>query len=420
MKRFIAILLVGLAAGQAMAATSSQVLDIYAGLFGRTILRPGALPELASLTLPDLADTNRAIVSIEDQLKQIHLSVVRDGNKFMWILPDDWRNSPLVAQLNRLQSPASEDSTNAGYSYNLQGVDLDQALEIFAYLRGRTILRPILHSAPFNLKTQSSLTRSEASHAFGVVLAMNGIATVDDGNKFVWILPADWRNSAMAAQLDRLQLLPADVSTNSEYSYNFQGLDLNQTLEIYADLCARTLLRPMLPSNPIYLRTTTTLTRNEAIHAFHVVLAMNGIATVDDGDKFVRVVSFNQLSQVQASAPKTELGAALIDPGQIQKSLRDTNADPRNQRPGMSDATPPITAYHLVEYYAELSNQKAQPPKQMFQTPIFFKIVTPLSKPELLYAITTTLALNHFKIVPGDRDTITLEQITPSKKRFGD
>jgi len=307
MKRFIAILLIGLAAGQAMAATSSQVLDIYAQLAGRTVLRPFDLRKLpASLTMPDFADTNRAINFIEDQLKSNHLAIVRDGRKF------------------------------------------------------------------------------------------------------VWILPADWRNSQMADQLDRLASLTADDSISSEYSYNFQGVDINEALNIYAAIRDRTILRPMYFSGPFNLKTVSPLTRSEAIHAFDVLLALNGVATFDDGDKFVQMLPLDLISQVQTNAPKMELGAPLIDPAQIQKSLMDTNAAARNQRPGMSDATPPTTAYRLVEYYAELNNQKAQPPEQTFPASILFKTVTPLSKPELLYAITTTLALNNLMVVPVDHDTITL------------
>ena len=71
---------------------------------------------------------------------------------------------------------------------------------------------------------------------------------------------------------------------------NFQGVDVNQVLDVYAQLVGRTLLRAGLPSAQIILRTETPLTKTEAIQALQAVLALNGIALVNIGDKFVKVL----------------------------------------------------------------------------------------------------------------------------------
>jgi general secretion pathway protein D len=72
---------------------------------------------------------------------------------------------------------------------------------------------------------------------------------------------------------------------------NFQGVDVSQVLDVYAKLVGRTLLRAGLPSAQIILRTETPLTKSEAIQALQAVLALNGVALVNMGDKFVKVVS---------------------------------------------------------------------------------------------------------------------------------
>ena len=46
---------------------------------------------------------------------------------------------------------------------------------------------------------------------------------------------------------------------------NFQGVDVNQVLEVYAQLVNRTLLRAQLPQASIVLKTQTALTKSEAI-----------------------------------------------------------------------------------------------------------------------------------------------------------
>ena len=71
---------------------------------------------------------------------------------------------------------------------------------------------------------------------------------------------------------------------------NFQGVDVSQVLDVYAKLVGRTLLRAGLPSAQIILRTETPLTRTEAIEALQAVLALNGVALINMGDKFVKVV----------------------------------------------------------------------------------------------------------------------------------
>ena len=70
---------------------------------------------------------------------------------------------------------------------------------------------------------------------------------------------------------------------------NWQGVDVGVVLDIYADLVGRTLIRGALPAAQIVLKTQTPLTKGEVIQAIQAVLAINGIAVVNIGDKFVKV-----------------------------------------------------------------------------------------------------------------------------------
>jgi general secretion pathway protein D len=72
---------------------------------------------------------------------------------------------------------------------------------------------------------------------------------------------------------------------------DFRLADVNQVLEVYADLVNRTILRPAtLPGTQISLTTHTALTKEEAVQALDSVLGMNGIAMVKFGEKFVKAV----------------------------------------------------------------------------------------------------------------------------------
>jgi general secretion pathway protein D len=89
-----------------------------------------------------------------------------------------------------------------GYTYNWPSVDVNQVLDVYAGLVGRTVLRAGLPSASITLQTQSPLTKSEAIEALQAVLALNGIALVNIGDKFVKAGPVDQANS-FGAPLDR-------------------------------------------------------------------------------------------------------------------------------------------------------------------------------------------------------------------------
>ena len=110
---------------------------------------------------------------------------------------------------------------------------------------------------------------------------------------------------------------------------NFPATDLNQVLQIYAELVGRTVLRPTaLPAPTITLKTQTPLTRHEAIQAFDAVLALNGIATVNVGDKFVKVVPMAQAGQVGAPFSKEKI-EQLPEMGQfVTDVIQVTNAKP--------------------------------------------------------------------------------------------
>jgi general secretion pathway protein D len=72
---------------------------------------------------------------------------------------------------------------------------------------------------------------------------------------------------------------------------NLQQADLNQVLQIYSEWVNRTVLRAStLPAPTITLKTQTPLTRREAVQALDAVLALNGIAMVNVGEKFVKAV----------------------------------------------------------------------------------------------------------------------------------
>jgi general secretion pathway protein D len=130
---------------------------------------------------------------------------------------------------------------------------------------------------------------------------------------------------------------------------NFPATDLNQVLQIYSELVGRTVLRPTtLPAPTITLKTQTPLTRHEAIQAFDAVLALNGIAVVNVGDKFVKVVPTAQAGQVGAPFSK-EKGDQLPDLGQfVTHVVQTTYVKPTELVPALTPFASPGLANGIL------------------------------------------------------------------------
>lgn len=116
------------------------------------------------------------------------------------VLPPTARTpvAPPTAPAPAAPPAAAPQNEAAGYQFNYQGVDVNQVLDQYANLVNRTLLRGNVPNASIVLKTQSPLTKAEAIEALQAVLALNNIAVVNIGDKFVKVLTPDQANSAGA------------------------------------------------------------------------------------------------------------------------------------------------------------------------------------------------------------------------------
>lgn len=75
---------------------------------------------------------------------------------------------------------------------------------------------------------------------------------------------------------------------------NYVGADLGMILQKYSELINRSVLRSPAAEGPlkaaVFFVNQTPLTRSEAIQAYQAIFAMNGLAFVEVGEKFLRVV----------------------------------------------------------------------------------------------------------------------------------
>ncbi len=180
----------------AQAAWGENALTFYGELRNRTILRPSDIPRFPDEVLSQaLADTNRAVAIIEAALRKIDFKVVEDGDKFLRVMPNGWEDYPAgqyLSSIPAIHSPQKLSTTKELLpkgAINLANVEIHNALKLYAEYRRRNILKPLALPGSISLRAQTPLTTEEISYALNVVMALNGIAAVDDGEKFVQVVP---------------------------------------------------------------------------------------------------------------------------------------------------------------------------------------------------------------------------------------
>jgi general secretion pathway protein D len=95
-----------------------------------------------------------------------------------------------AAAISSATNSAAKAQEVADITYNFPGVPVEQLLDIYADLIGRTLLRAssgpsaVPKDATVTLKTETPLTRSQAIEALETILGMNGITIVPIGDKF--------------------------------------------------------------------------------------------------------------------------------------------------------------------------------------------------------------------------------------------
>ena len=87
--------------------------------------------------------------------------------------------------------------------------------------------------------------------------------------------------------------------------------------------------------------------------------------------------------------------------------------------PGKPSKPLRTSANEVVAYYSELTGRAAVPSKEQAGNLFLFKAQTRLTKPELLYALETTLALNGLAIIEVDDKTIRAGYMRELEKQEG-
>jgi hypothetical protein len=302
-----------------------EACKIYGQLTHRTILRPTNLPRLSdSLVTRMEADTNAAPALLEAELAERDISVVRDGESFVRFLPKGWQASPLAAQLGLIESRAKEGASEPSFlspapalgagCLDFRGADVSLVLDIYSELANRTVLRP-WHVAGYalSIRTETSLSRRDAIYALNVLLTLNGFAVVEDGSKFVQVVPipqfASVKPNAPATEPGEPLISPADIPVFRTDLYPPRDIPstadrertgsrlppsrprqpgVDDLVAYYAGITGQKAQASKFAERPVFLRSKTPLTRSELRYAIETTLALDGLTIVHGDEGVIR------------------------------------------------------------------------------------------------------------------------------------
>jgi hypothetical protein len=310
----------------------ADTLDVYGQLTGKTVLRPTGLPRLPDSIIADLpADKTNAIAKIERAFSEQGLEVVQDGPHFVRVFRKEARNSLTNAPLRGVElAPSKGQEAGPSGMIDFNQADLSQVLEIYAVLSQRTVLRPVtLPAPPVTLKTRGGLTRQEVVYALATVLALNGICLVDDGAKFVQVVPMVQRDQVnlrapkpepdaklfdpkkvpamgMSDQPRPASPPPRSLTEMERVEQEFERLRKAfydfmhppdsrkpaawRLFELYARLADKTAVpSPKFDGTGIWFHVETPLTKGELLYAIETTFTLHNLAIIPVDDHKVRL-----------------------------------------------------------------------------------------------------------------------------------
>jgi hypothetical protein len=275
--------------------------EVYQTISGRTVLASSRLPAVSIDFKTDAAlSAGETLKLVEEMLAKNGLAAIPRGENFVFITTKEQAES-IQAYPGPPSSVAQQD--NFGGEVFPAGLvrfgdaEILQVLDLYQELTGRTVLRPNnLPAAKISVRTQTSLTRAEATWMLEARVYLENFKVVDEGEKFTYVVPANARYSLPQFDANTFaKRIGKGVNTNeviSTGSANFINAEPQQLLNLYAGISGRKTL-PLEKALPLFkcsLRSQKGMTRVESLFALEALAAINGLQFQMVGDNEVTLV----------------------------------------------------------------------------------------------------------------------------------
>jgi hypothetical protein len=191
------------------------------------------------------------------------------------VMPKDEERLGGIRSAPAAGDPKKDEVFPAGL-IKFQDADVLQALEIYAELVGRTILRPQRY--PFfnvTVRSQTALSRLQAAWLLEASMALGDMALVPCRENFAF--------AVSFSQVDRLPdcnrvAAQPQSSGNEPLAIKLNDADTLTALKLYAELIRREPVTNGLPQARMSLRAQSPLSETNAVFALEAVAALNNLA----------------------------------------------------------------------------------------------------------------------------------------------
>ncbi len=321
-----------------------------------------------------------------------------------------------------MKPPASGGDASPRGVLWLQDASLDDAILIFQRITTRTVLRSAhLSDTPFNLREENFDT-PKATDLLAREFDARDLALLRDGKRFAILKD---KETPMPVLPNRDQLLESARSTTIATSdtglvhageINIGGEDAATSLKFYGEMARRTVLAPTpLPEAVLFLKNETTLNYWDALYAFDMLLALNGMKSTFLGEKFVAITPPDYDTGALPDPPVEADDSKSVKKGELrlgnpaEKAV--AIASPGKAQPAGKRSAKPS---HPFKSYQRMTGKKVTPDVDLPGLFISLENRTDLSKPEAAYAIETALLLNGVRLTPIDDKNVRAESLAQS------
>jgi hypothetical protein len=156
----------------------SALLVIYGSLSERSLLQSPRLPRATFSAQTDTTNRNEVLALLERQLEEQGISVVRDGEKFVAVLPkaEAARFKPNAPLTQATGSRDPSDDIPPG-SVNFTAASPGSVLRIYAEFAGKELDRTsaLPDRWPITFHQYNNLTRAECCYALKTVFKLHGV-----------------------------------------------------------------------------------------------------------------------------------------------------------------------------------------------------------------------------------------------------
>jgi general secretion pathway protein D len=215
-------------------------------------------------------------------------------------------------------------NSDSGVQLNFRDAPLDQLLNMYGDLTGRTVIKGPLINAIITVRSQNSLTVPEAIQALESVLQLNGIALVPMGTKFVKVTKSELgRMESLALKHGGKDSSPVESDQLVSYIFTLKFIETDDVV-------------------PALQNVLHTYGKIQVLERANSVMLTDTSANIQRAQEILEFMDVPPEARVETKVYELENGDAMAIAAQLQSIVDDAQGKNAQQRPRQTGAPMPI------------------------------------------------------------------------------